>query len=500
MDNLIFDFIFNSMILNEMSIRVRMFVRLMHLVIALLPLCVRGQGPRQPENTGSSRQQLVPGAPSARRPNIIFLLTDDQRWDALGAMGNRLIRTPNLDRLAGRGILFRNAYVTTSICCCSRASLLTGQYTSRHTINDFSTNMTPAAVAATYPILLKQQGYTIGFIDKYGVGDKPPASLYDYWTCTDKSQPDYLLPDGKGHTLHNTDSAANSIREFLDRFGSRGPFCLSVSFKAPHEQDAQGATPSQLIVQDQYKDLYRDSTIPEPLTADPKYWNRLPDFMRTDKNIGRVRWKTYFSTPALYQQTVKNYYRLITGVDGVVGQLEEELKKAGLADNTIILFMGDNGMFLGEHGLQGKWFGYEESIRVPLIVYDPRLPAALQGLRSDQVALNIDIAPTILKMAGVTIPAGMQGISLEDLVQHRVPDRPDFYYEHHFLHTPELPQTEGVAGGRFKYLFYPEHDYEELFDIRKDPHETTNLAGDPAYKALLVKMRKRYEALKKQAM
>lgn len=436
------------------------------------------------------------------RPNIIFLLTDDQRWDALGAMGNRHIQTPNLDRLAGKGILFRNAYVTTSICCCSRASILTGQYTSRHKINDFSTDMTAQAVTATYPILLKKEGYTIGFIDKYGVGDHPPSSLYDYWTCTEKSQPDYLLPDGNGHLLHNTDSAAHSIREFLDKFGGngKGPFCLSVSFKAPHEQDAEKNSPSKLIVQDRYKELYRDSIMPLPLTADPKYWDLLPDFMRTDHNIGRVRWKTYFATPDLFQQTVKDYYRLITGVDEVVGQLEEELKQAGIADNTILIFMGDNGMFLGEHGMQGKWYGYEESIRVPLIIYDPRLPSTLKGLRSDQIALNIDIAPTILRLTGATPPKEMQGISLIDLIKHKTPDRSDFFYEHHFLHSPEIPQSEGVVGRRFKYLLYTEHGYEELYDLKNDPHETTNLAAVPTYKTLLIKMRKRFQVLKKQVL
>lgn len=451
---------------------------------------VSGQGP-------SAAARKPSGASS--RPNIIFLLTDDQRWDALGAMGNPYIHTPNLDTLASRGILFRNAYVTTSICCCSRASILTGQYTSRHKINDFSTDMSQQAVMETYPILLKKEGYSIGFIDKYGVGDKPPSALYDYWTCTEKSQPDYLLSDGKGHTVHNTDSAGRSIHEFLDKFGGRGPFCLSVSFKAPHEQDAQGNIPSKLIVQDRYKSLYQNITIPEPLTADPKYWELLPDFMRTDHNIGRVRWKTYFSTPALYQQSVKDYYRLITGVDDVIGQLEQELKQAGLAGNTILIFMGDNGMFLGEHGMQGKWYGYEESIRVPLIVYDPRLPDSLKGLRSDEIALNIDIAPTILRLSGAVPPAGMQGINLVDLVKQKVRERPDFFYEHRFLKTPELPQTEGVVGKRYKYLLYIEHGYEELYDLKKDPHETTNLASDPVYKALLVKMRKRYQVLKKEA-
>ena len=432
------------------------------------------------------------------KPNVIFLLTDDQRWDALGAMGNTIIQTPNLDTLARRGILFRNAYVTTSICCCSRASILTGQYTSRHKINDFSTDLDSAATAATYPILLKQQGYKIGFIDKYGVGTHPPSALYDYWTCTEKSQPDYLIPTDKGDTLHNTDSAAHSIQQFLNLYAGKAPFCLSVSFKAPHEQDAEGGAPSTLIVQHRYKDLYKDVQIPIPLTADSAYWDRLPDFMRTPLNIGRVRWQNYFSTPALYQQTVKNYYRLITGVDEVVGKLVQQLRQSGIADNTVIIFMGDNGMFLGEHGMQGKWFGYEESIRVPLIVYDPRVSLSRRKRKSKQIALNIDIAPTILSAAGLPAPATMQGQDLLAAARGKSPERKDFYYEHHFLQSPQLPQTEGVVSRNMKYLFYPEHNYEELFDLKKDPHETLNLAGDPHYKKVLARLRDRWRVLKEE--
>ncbi|GAB3320828.1 sulfatase [Larkinella ripae] len=427
---------------------------------------------------------------AAEKPNIIFLLTDDHRWDALGAMGNPLIQTPNLDALAKDGLLFPNAYVTTSICCVSRASLLSGQYESRHKINDFSTDFTPEALANTYPLLLKKTGYTIGFIGKYGVGENPPEALYDFWACNRKGQPPYEYTRKSGQTIHHTDSVAHAISRFLKDFGRKTPFCLSVSFKAPHELDGN---PPTYPVQERFRDLYKDTRMPVPETADPKDWNRFPEFFRTDQNIARQRWKPLFSTPERHQQTVKDYYRLITGVDEVVGKLVAQLKQLGLDKNTVILFMGDNGFYLGEHGLEGKWFGHEESIRVPLLVYNPFLPADRRGTRPRQIALNIDIAPTILALAGAEIPKTMQGV---DLMQPKPPARTDFFYEHTFMGSPRLPKVEGVVTTDFKYMNFIEHGYEELYKVATDPHETRNLATDPVFRQKLQELRRRYAVLK----
>ncbi len=437
------------------------------------------------------------------KPNIIFLLTDDHRWDALGAMGNFIIQTPNLDALASKGILFKNAYVTTAICCVSRANLLSGQYMSRHKINDFDTPFSPAALARTYPLLLKKAGYKIGFIGKYGVGTKNlPSDLFNYWSGTKKSQPDYEVPDANGHLIHDTDTISHDIQTFLERFASREPssrvpFCLSVSFKAPHELDGN---PPSYIVQSRYKDLYKDVSIPQPLTADPKYWDSFPDFFRTDQNIARERWKPLLSTPALHAETVKNYYRLITGVDEAVGKLVAQLQQLHLDQNTIIVFMGDNGFSLGEHGLEGKWYGYEESIRVPLLIYNPTLPTKLKGTKLTQIALTIDIAPTLLTMAGVPIPATMQGFDLMSRLTKKSPARTDFFYEHTFMGSPRLPKVEGVVSQDFKYMLYTEHGYEELFDTAHDPHETTNLAKTAKYAKKLAQLRRRYAELKQAAL
>lgn len=446
----------------------------------------------------AAQPAVNPTAKAADRPNIIFVLTDDQRYDALGAMGNSIIHTPNMDRLANAGVLFRNGYVTTSICCVSRASLLTGQYQSRHHISDFKTNLSPKALAESYPALLKDAGYKLGFIGKFGVGLQPPDSLFDFWVNSEaggKSQPDYITLDKNGREIHDTDTIGQAIGHFLDQFGSQGPFCLSVSFKAPHEQDGN---PPTYVVQPRFKQMYSDVVIPEPVTAAAKYWDRLPDFLRSDSNFGRSRWRGLFGTPDLYQENVKNYYRLITGVDEVIGDMVQQLARLGLTKRTAIILMGDNGMFLGEHGMEGKWYGYEESIRVPLFIYDPALPDKIQQYKAPQIALNIDIAPTILAMAGVRRPAGMEGISLVDLLEDKVPERKEFFYQHYFLGSPHIPREEGVVTKRFKYMNFIEHHYEELYDIEHDPHETVNLAKDAAYEAVLRAMRKEYRTAANQ--
>lgn len=429
------------------------------------------------------------------KPNIIFILTDDQRWDALGAMGNPIIRTPNMDRLATAGIKFQNAYVTTSICCVSRASILTGQYQSRHHIDDFRTDLGQQAIENSYPALLKAAGYRMGFIGKFGVGTHPPQQLFDFWVDTEaggRMQPNYINIDKNGNRVHDTDTLGHAILNFLDHLEDNRPFCLSVSFKAPHEQDGD---PPTYVIQPRYRDYYNDVEIPAPVTAAPKYWNAFPSFFRTDTNFARARWKGLFGTPDLYQENVKNYYRLVMGVDEVVGNMIRRLDELGIADNTIVILMGDNGMMLGEHGMEGKWYGYEESVRVPLIIYDPLLPDKSRQYSAPQIALNIDIAPTMLAMAGIPAPKTMQGIDLIGLVENKVPERKDFFYQYYFVGGPELPREEGVVGGDFKYMNYIEHDYEELFDIRHDPHETDNLAKDPAYKKKLDEMRARYKAL-----
>lgn len=429
-------------------------------------------------------------------PNLIFLLTDDHRKDGIGYMGNPLIHTPCLDTMAGEGVAFNNAYVTTSICASSRASTLSGQYVCRHGIDNFQKTFDEAHFEETYPARLRKAGYTLGFVGKYGVGQDMPKQAFDSWQGFG-GQGRYEQEDAQGNYKHLTQLQEEQALGFLDQYGKTGPFCLSVSFKAPHCQDGD---PRQFIYDPQYESLYQDVEIPRPDHLQDTFEQRFPAFFK-ENNEGRRRWELRFSTPELYQTMVKGYYRLITGVDHAVGAIRDRLKALGIDNNTIVIFTGDNGFFLGEHGLAGKWFGYEESIRVPFIVYDPRLPGNKRGVRRDDIVLNLDIAPTLLRMAGIAPPNSMQGRDIGPVVRgEKVPWREDFFYEHTFEH-PGIPKSEGVVSTSLKYLRYIDQDpvYEELFDLRKDPHEIVNLALDPAYSGTLKKMRNRYRELKESA-
>lgn len=443
--------------------------------------------------TGVARTQ------ESARPNIIFLLTDDQRWDTLGVMGNPWIQTPQLDTLAGEGVLFRNAYVTTAICCISRASFLSGQYAARHGILNFGTPFSKEALRETYPLMLRRAGYRTGFIGKYGVGSngREPVESFDYWRAMG-GQPRYENKQPDGSVKHYTDILSERCREFLEGCRPDQPFCLSVSYKAPHVQDGD---PRQFIYNPRYQDLYASLTLPPPATAAAEFFERLPECLSTEENEARRRWQIRFSTPEKYQEMVKGYYRLITGVDDAVGRLRRDLQDLGLAENTVIIFTGDHGFYLGEHGLAGKWYGHEESIRVPMIVYRPHAPAEERGRRRDEMVLNLDVAPTILDLAGVAVPRRMQGRSLVPLLEGKRPRwRQAFFYEHRFAHQ-RIPQSEGVVGPRYKYLRYIDTEplQEELFDLREDPHEIHNLAKEPAHQGLRDRMVARYEKLKQAA-
>lgn len=420
-------------------------------------------------------------------PNIIFLLTDDHRFDAMGYAGNPFIKTPNIDGLARKGIVFKNAFVTTSISCVSRASILSGQYASRHGINDFTTDMSEAAVVQTYPILLKEKaGYRIGFIGKYGVGLKnQPASKYDYWGCEQVIQPVYEHYDSTGKMTHYTDILDGRIKEFLGKYAKSGPFCLSVSFKSPHVQDGD---PRQFIYNKRYSEEYKDIVYPRPKTADDKYWRLFPSWFRTN-NEARNRWKIRFETDSMFRESIRGYFRLIQGVDDVVGNIVAELKKEGVDRNTIIIMAGDNGFFFGEHGLAGKWFAYEESVRIPLFIYNPMENNKYTGKVISDIALNIDIAPTILEYAGISKPSGMQGEPLQKTWIS--PDgkwRKEFYYEHRFEH-PGLPKSEALISLDYKYINYYEFtdSSREFYDLCKDRSEVDNLINSAEYQDLIMK-------------
>ena len=421
------------------------------------------------------------------RPNIIFLLTDDQRWDSLSCMGNPVVRTPNVDQLSEHGVHFRRHFVTTAICMTSRASIFSGLYARTHRINSFDTPFSPERYAGIYPELIRNSGYHTGFIGKWGVGSKMPEDHFDYWRGFPGQGHYYQKRDGK--FIHITELMGDQSLEFLAGAPKGKPFCLSVSFKAPHVQDED---PRQFLYDPKHRYMYHDDRIPIPKTADPRYIAMLPP--EVQRSEGRRRWAVRFGTPELFQESVRGYYRLITEVDIVVGRLVEDLKKRGVWENTVIVYSGDNGFYLSEHGLAGKWLMHEESIRTPLIIHDPRLPATARGKKPNEMSLNIDIAPTLLSIAGIQAPP-MQGRNLYPLIQGQSRDwRHGFFYEHTFTNG-WIPQTEGIRTENWKYTRYTDTDpmFEELFDLEADPLEERNLAADPALQDRLEGMRKRWQ-------
>jgi arylsulfatase A-like enzyme len=441
---------------------------------------------------GGVAAEPAPAADGVKKtaPNILFLLADDMRWDAMGCTGNALARTPHLDALAARGVVFRNHFVTTSICCVSRASIFCGQYARRHGINDFATPFSAQAFARTYPALLRAAGYRTGFIGKFGVGERMPEKEFDYWRGF-PGQGNYF---DKNNSTHLTQRMGDQALEFLAAADVR-PFCLSISFKAPHSQD--GAK-REFPPDPRDKALFADVTFPVPVTAQEKYFRALPDFVR--KSEGRVRWQRRFATPEMSRATVRDYYRLVAGIDREVGRIVAALRDRGLADNTLIVFTSDNGFFLGERGLAGKWLMYEPSIRVPLIVVDPFAPHGAAGRSVDAMTLTIDFAPTLLDYAGVAVPTDMQGRSLRPLARaEAVPWRADWFYEHRTLPNI-IPPSEGIRTDRWKYIRWVgvAPAVEELYDLKADPQECTNLVGAREQQATLEDLRRRWSELRSE--
>jgi arylsulfatase A-like enzyme len=428
------------------------------------------------------------GTPAAGPMNVVLLVMDDVRWDSIGAAGNRIVRTPNIDELAREGVRFEQARVTTSICMVSRATLLTGQYMSRHGVTQFGRALSPDAFGATFPALLRRAGYWIGHVGKYDVG---PARQDDYDFVRAYHGTHWLTVNGE--RVHVTEQNTRDALEFLRERPKDRPFALTVGFFAAHAQDD---AKEQYLPQDWSARFYEGVTIPPPRHGDAKFMQALPPFLSNEANEGRTRFHWRFDTPASYQDYMIRYYRLITELDAAIGRMREELKKQGVSDRTLIVVIGDNGYFQADRGLADKWYPYEESIRIPLVMYDPRLPAQRRGRTLGQLVLNIDVAPTLLAAAGLRAPAGMQGLDLSPLYLSATPPdwRDEFFYEHPTITRAErIPSSQGIIRRDWKYVFWPEYSYEQLFDLRRDPEEIRNLRDDPASAAQLARMRQQLE-------
>jgi arylsulfatase A-like enzyme len=428
--------------------------------------------------------------------NVVILYADDWRHDTLGCAGNTIVKTPHLDQLARDGYRFTHNCVTTSLCWVSRANLLTGQWMSRHGRNsNNSLEMFKTPWAETYPGILRKAGYFVGHVGKWHVGEFP-AEHFDFGRSYSKG---HWIKEKDGTKIHITKKNENDALEFLTTRPQDKPFCLTVNFLATHAVDDAD---DQFFPQPESMELYKDVTIPLPKTATDEYFHRLPPFIAHDKNEGRRRYRWRFNTPEKYQEMMKNYYRLATEVDAACGNVIATLKAHGILDQTLVIFTTDNGYFHGEHGLADKWYPFEESIRVPLIILDPRMAADKRGGTNDDLTLNVDLAPTILSALGKSVPEGMQGRDIAPLyLSVTKPDwRDEFFYEHPLIKSKSsIPASQALVRKDWKYFYWPDFDTEQLFHVAEDPLEENDLVKDPEQQQRLVEMRKRFAELKAAA-
>jgi len=446
---------------------------------------------------------------AARRPNIVFIMTDDHARSAMSLYGNRILQTPNLDRIGNEGLRFDQAFVTNALCLPSRATFLTGQYSHTHGMRTNGeesgfTREPPLRNAQTWPVLLRARGYHTGMVGKWHINTLPEG--YDY-TAMIKGQGTYFDPpmwvqgEWRAQKGHTDDVIGEHALHFLRSAPRARPFALLYQFKAPHREWRPAP---------RFRQRFEDVEIPlppdfdEPLAARSRAVQgtmmriaEMPDFRKGGK-LGDAEGEAL--AKANFQQFMRNYYRVLLGVDENVGRVLDYLQQAGLAEDTLVVYTTDNGFFLGEHGLFDKRLMYEPAIRIPLLL---RWPAGIAAGRVDDAhfALNIDLAPTLLELGGADVPDAMQGESWKPLIEDRPTRwREDFlyeYYEYPSVHC--VRPHRGVRNARWKLIeFWREPREYELYDLANDPQERRNLAADPAHAPRLAQLRQRLAELRTQ--
>lgn len=496
----------------------------------------------------TSTASLGLSAQSKDRPNIIFLMTDDQRWDNMGCYGKPEFKTPNLDRLAEQSVVFDQAIHAVAICMPSRVTMMTGRYISSHRVgfvapNDYT--LSQADFQKGYPAMMKAAGYRTGFIGKVGFtvtekAQRPSTPkehfykenmrhVFDFFagaeTVPSKGlelwpEDDAVLKEiyrkgreGSGRTL-NTGEA---MLHFIDTQPADQPFCLSVSFYAvKHDSNGDLHMP--------HYQQFKDYNFPPPDNYVAGADETLPDVVKENAR-GVYLHKDRTSTPEQYQRLVRRFASQGYTVDDQVGKLVQKLEAKGLLENTIIIYTSDNGRFQGSHGLFDKCLLYEEAIRAPLIIFDGRKAASTEGRREAALISSVDIAPTILSLAGLQAPSSMQGRNFNGILnqtQDMSEWRDSVLMENLFLvsmfkakHNPNADKinqqeidanksyrSRGVRTARFKYFTYYEHTppIEELYDLEKDPQEQNDLANNPEYAEVLRKLRQRTDAMYAEAV
>jgi len=463
-----------------------------------------------------------------KRPNIIFIMTDDHASHAMSCYGSKINKTPNLDRIAKGGMRFTNAFCTNSICAPCRAVILTGKYSHLNGVKDNRLKFDGAQ--QTFPKLLQQAGYETAMIGKWLLKTDPTG--FDYWNVL-PGQGAYYNPvmiemgQRKTYTGYVTDIITDHCLKWLEGRGGDKHFCLMYHHKAPHRRWEPG--PDHLT-------MYDDTTIPEPDTLFDDYSGRGRAAKEQDMSIAKtmnpndlkltpmkrldpeqkakwdaaygpkneafknanlqgkdlVRWK--------YQRYLKDYLRCIASVDDNVGRLLDYLDESGLAQDTVVVYTSDQGFYLGDHGWFDKRFMYEESLRMPLLVRYPREIRARSV--SKDIALNLDFGETFLDYAGVSVPENMQGRSLRPILGGRTPKdwRTSMYYHYHeYPAVHSVKRHYGVRTKRYKLIhFYHDIDEWELYDLKKDPQELRSVYDDPKYAEVVRDLKLELKRLRSQ--
>ena len=470
---------------------------------------------------------ILPARAHAKpRTNVIFLLTDDQRYGSIGIMGHQWVRTPNLDSVVRSGVRFSNAYIAEPTCSPSRAALFTGMHERVNGVGFTSSyRLNEQQWSKTYPALLRAHGYHTGFIGKFGVEYYTfrgrAAEKFDFWRGHDgwarffpkAARNCAIYKDSREDII--TPIMGESIQRFLDAAPKDRPFCLSVSFSVPHGSQARSMHDAamklpasenpKLAGHPVYGGQYRDIgvAVPPDTATDP--YRYIPKAI-LDQDRGRSKTYSYNYDRETCKEHHIRYHQMITGLDGAIGDMMDALKRHAMLQDTVIIFTSDNGLLMGEYGMGGKALLYDLASKVPCFIFDPRLSPDLRGRTVESLVSSLDITATILDYAGLAAPEEMEGRSLRPLVHDEpVEWRKELFLEN--LYTGrDTPFSEGIRRGKWKYIRmfdgktrYTEQDvdfagrepgFEQLFDLDGDPEEKSNLIDRFEGTALLDDLRR----------
>ncbi|MFC1498118.1 sulfatase [Verrucomicrobiota bacterium] len=443
---------------------------------------------------------LLAETSSGKRPNIIFLLADDQCSYSVGCYGNEAMKTPNMDKLGYDGVIFDNHYDTTSICMGSRANIMSGMYEYKNGCNFNKGSFSGENWLRSYPVLLRDAGYFTGFAGKLGLGGNmnsadpggAQASRFDVWGGG-PGQTFYQTEKNKSMVKyaekypHSTLSYAAFSQDFIKQAVKQDkPFCLSISFKAPHQPHSPDPS---------FDDVYKDAAFKKPDNYGHEHGEHLSKQSKSGRQWGGSSSKMSHER---YTDKWRQYHQLIYGIDVALGMIREELERSGVADNTVIIYTSDNGYSCGSHGFSGKVLPYEEPARVPLMIYDPRHAVSGQKKRCKALTGNVDFAPTILKLAGLPVPENMDGKDLLPLLDNPQSDiRDNMIIMNTYGAVPTCYLAVVTKQWKYNYWWYAGEGMkpvEELFDTENDPLEMKNLAAEPEHEKTLNMMREKYDA------